>query len=78
MQNILYIGAVLSANLGVLNLFPIPAVDGGRLLFLVIEAIRRKPVNPEMEGRVHFAGFVFLMLFMVFVMYNDITKILIG
>ena len=77
-QNILYIGAVLSANLGVLNLFPIPAVDGGRLLFLVIEAIRRKPVNPEMEGRVHFAGFVFLMLFMVFVMYNDITKILIG
>ncbi len=77
-QSILYIGAVLSANLGVLNLFPIPAVDGGRLLFLIIEAIRRKPVNPEMEGKVHFAGFVFLMLFMVFVMYNDITKILIG
>lgn len=77
-QNILYIGAVLSANLGVLNLFPIPAMDGGRLLFLIIEAIRRKRVNPEMEGRVHFAGFVCLMLFMVFIVYNDITKIFIG
>lgn len=77
-QNIMYIGAVLSANLGVLNLFPIPAMDGGRLLFLLLEAIRRKPINPEMEGRVHFAGFVCLMLFMVFIVYNDITKIFIG
>ena len=53
-------------------------MDGGRLLFLLLEAIRRKPINPEMEGRVHFAGFVCLMLFMVFIVYNDITKIFIG
>ena len=77
-QNILYIGAVLSANLGVLNLFPIPAMDGGRLLFLILEAIRRKPVNPEVEGKVHIAGFVCLMLFMMFIMYNDVTKIFVG
>ncbi|HIT87617.1 MAG TPA: site-2 protease family protein [Candidatus Coprocola pullicola] len=77
-QNIMYIGAVLSANLGVLNLFPIPAMDGGRLVFLLLEAIRRKPVDPEMEGRVHFAGFVCLMVFMVFIVYNDITKIFVG
>ena len=77
-QNIMYIGAVLSANLGVLNLFPIPAMDGGRLVFLLLEAIRRKPVDPEMEGRVHFAGFVCLMVFMVFIVYNDITEIFVG
>ena len=53
-------------------------MDGGRLLFLILEAIRRKPVNPEVEGKVHFAGFVCLMLFMMFIMYNDVTKIFVG
>lgn len=66
---------LLSANLGVMNLLPIPALDGGRLLFLIIEGIRRKPVNREKEGLVNGIFFVLLMLLMVFVFYNDITNL---
>ena len=66
---------LLSVNLGVLNLLPIPALDGGRLLFMLIEVVRGKPLPPEKEGIVHFAGFVALMILMVFVMYNDIAKL---
>ncbi len=72
----LYMSVLLSANLGVMNLLPLPALDGGRLVFILIEAIRGKPVDREKEGFVHFAGLVVLMLFMVFVMYNDIIKII--
>lgn len=67
---------LLSVNLGVMNLLPIPALDGGRLLFLLIEVVRGKPIPPEKEGVVHFVGFVALMILMVFVMYNDIARIL--
>lgn len=74
--NMLYMAVLLSANLGVMNLLPLPALDGGRLLFILIEAVRGKPVDKEKEGYVHFAGFIVLMLFMVFVMYNDILRIL--
>ncbi len=73
--NILNIGILLSANLGVMNLIPFPALDGGRLIFLFIEAIRGKRVPPEKEGMVHFAGFALLMVLMVVVMYNDIMRI---
>ncbi|MBR4015709.1 MAG: site-2 protease family protein [Anaerotignum sp.] len=73
-QNVIYIGAVLSANLGVLNLFPIPALDGGRILFLLIEAIRRRPMDTETESKLQFLGFVFLMGLMAFVFYGDIMK----
>lgn len=73
--NMLNISLLLSVNLGVMNLLPLPALDGGRLVFLVIEAIRGKPVPPDKEGMVHFAGFVVLMLLMVFVMYNDIMRL---
>lgn len=73
---ILRMSILISANLGVMNLLPIPALDGGRLVFLLIEALRGKPVDREKEGMVHFAGLVVLMLFMVFVMYNDIVRIL--
>ncbi len=66
---------LLSVNLGVMNLLPIPALDGGRLLFLLVEVVRGKPLPPEKEGIVHFVGFVALMLLMVFVMYNDIARI---
>lgn len=66
---------LLSVNLGVMNLLPIPALDGGRLLFLLIEVVRGKPLPPEKEGVVHFVGFVALMILMVFVMYNDIARI---
>ena len=74
--NMLYMAVLLSANLGVMNLLPLPALDGGRLVFLAVEAIRRKPVNRELEGMIHFAGLMFLMALMLVVMYHDIVKIL--
>lgn len=75
-MNMLNMAVLLSANLGVMNLLPIPALDGGRLVFLIIEAIRKKPLNREAEGMIHFAGLMLLMLLMVVVMYQDIMKIL--
>ena len=66
---------LLSANLGVMNLLPIPALDGGRLVFLVIEAIRKKPINREIEGRIHFAGFALLMLLILYVSVHDVIKL---
>ena len=71
----LYITIMLSANLGVMNLLPLPALDGGRLVFLIIEAIRGKGVNPEKEGMVHFVGIMLLFALMIVVMFNDIRKI---
>ncbi len=71
----LEIVVLLSVNLGIMNLLPFPALDGGRLLFLLIEVVRGKPVSPEKEGLIHFAGMALLMLLMAFVMYNDIMKI---
>ncbi len=75
-MNMLYMSVLLSANLGVMNLLPLPALDGGRLVFILIEAVRGKPIDRDKEGYVHFAGFVLLMLLMVFVMYNDIIRII--
>ena len=69
------IAILLSANLGVVNLLPLPALDGGRLVFMFIEAVRGKPISPEKEGMVHFVGMALLMLLMVFVMYNDIARL---
>ena len=74
--NMLNLAMLLSVNLGVLNLLPLPALDGGRLVFLLIEVVRGKPIPPEKEGMVHLAGFAVLIGFMVFVMYNDIVKLL--
>ena len=74
-MNLLNIAILLSANLGVMNLLPIPALDGGRLIFLIVEAIRRKRVEPELEAKIHFAGLMLLMLLMVVVMFNDVRKI---
>ena len=73
--NLMNFGVLISANLGVMNLLPIPALDGGRLVFLIVEAIRRKRIPPEKEGMVHFAGFALLMVLMVVVMYNDILRL---
>jgi regulator of sigma E protease len=67
--------AILSINLGIFNLLPLPALDGGRLLFLGVEALRGKPIDPQKEGLVHFIGFAFLMLLMLVVTWNDIQKI---
>ena len=65
---------LLSVNLGVMNLLPLPALDGGRLVFQFIEVIIGKPVPPEKEGLVHMVGMIALMGLMVFVLFNDITK----
>lgn len=70
-----YWAILLSANLGVMNLLPLPALDGGRLVFLLIEAVTKKKVNPNIEGIIHFAGFVLLMALMVFVFMNDIKRL---
>lgn len=72
----LQIVVLLSVNLGIMNLLPIPALDGGRLVFMLVEVVRGRPVPPEKEGMVHFAGLVVLMVLMVFIMYNDIMRIL--
>lgn len=74
-MNMLNMAVMLSANLGIMNLLPFPALDGGRLIFLIIEAIRRKPTNRQIEGMVHFVGFVLLMLLMVLVLYQDVMKL---
>ena len=74
--NMMNICILLSANLGVVYLLPIPALDGGRLVFLIVEAVRGKPVPPEKEGWVHTIGFALLMVLMVFILYNDIHKLL--
>lgn len=66
--------AILSVNLGIMNLIPLPALDGGRLVFLLLEAVRGKPVDPQKEGMVHFLGFAFLMLLILVITWNDIQK----
>lgn len=66
---------MISANLGVMNLLPFPALDGGRLVFLIIEGLRRKPLNRNIEGMVNMAGMILLMAFMVFVLFNDIGRL---
>ncbi|MBQ3790089.1 MAG: site-2 protease family protein [Lachnospiraceae bacterium] len=67
---------LLSVNLGVLNLLPIPGLDGGRLLFAFIEVLRGKPIPQEKEGYVHLAGMIALIALMVVVLFNDIGKFL--
>ena len=75
-MNMLNMVILLSANLGVMNLIPFPALDGGRLIFLIIEAVRGKPIDRDKEGMVHFIGFIALMALMVVVFYQDIVKLL--
>lgn len=72
--NILYFAAMLSVNLGIMNLLPLPALDGGRLLFFAVEAVRGKPVDRQKEGMVHFVGILLLMILMVVVTWNDIQR----
>lgn len=73
--SLLYMTAFLSINLGFINLLPIPALDGGRLVFLFIEAILGRPISREKEGYVHFIGFVFLMGLIIFVSFKDIIRL---
>jgi regulator of sigma E protease len=78
MSYLIFWAATLSLYLGIFNLLPIPALDGSRLLFMGIEALRGKPVDPNRESMVHFVGFALLMLLMVAVTYNDILRLING
>lgn len=75
---LLNFAAYLSINLGILNLLPIPALDGSRIVFAVVQAVRRKPMEPEKEGFVHWLGFLLLMLLIVIVTFNDIVRLIKG
>ena len=74
-QNLVFLMILITVNLGVFNLLPLPALDGGRLVFLLWEMITRKPVPQKYEALVHFVGIILLLLLMVFVTYSDITKL---
>ncbi|MDC7278238.1 RIP metalloprotease RseP [Butyrivibrio fibrisolvens] len=74
--NLLSIAILLSANLGVMNLLPFPALDGGRIVLIIFEAIRGKKMKPEIENGINLVGFALLMLLMIIVMYNDIIKLM--
>lgn len=77
-QPLLLLMALITINLGVFNLLPLPALDGGKLLLLLLEAIRRKPIPEKYEIIINTAGFVLLMVLMVFVTFNDITRLVTG
>lgn len=72
---LLRLTAIISVNLGIINLVPFPALDGGRILFLGVELVRGKPVDPEKEGIVHFIGFILLMALIVLILYKDIVTL---
>jgi len=78
LNNILLMMVIITVNLGVVNLLPFPALDGGRLVFLIVEGIRRKPVNPKYEGWVNAAGFALLLCFMAIVTFSDILRLVTG
>ena len=73
--NYIYLLAVISISLGITNLLPIPALDGGKILILLIEVIRRKPIKPETEATIQLLGFSILLALTIFVTYNDIIRI---
>ena len=72
---LLCLTALLSINVGVINLLPFPAFDGGRILFLIIEKIKGSPVDPKVENTIHSIGFILLILLMIYVTFNDILKL---
>ncbi len=74
-ENLLYLVALLSINVGFLNLLPFPAFDGGRILFLIIEKIKGSPVKPETENMIHTIGFFLLLALMVYVTFNDVLRL---
>jgi regulator of sigma E protease len=72
--NLLLLTALISISLGIMNLLPIPALDGGRLFFLLVEAIRGRSIDPEKEGTIHFIGFAILIILILFVTYQDLLR----
>ncbi len=73
--NVIYLIALLSINVGFINLIPLPAFDGGRILFLLIEKIKGSPIKPETESKIHAIGFILLMILMVYITFNDILRL---
>ena len=69
---------LISASLGIMNLLPIPAMDGGRLVFMLIEVVRGKPISQEKEGMIHFIGLLLLFGLIIFLTFNDVTNLLNG
>ncbi|MEE1153793.1 MAG: M50 family metallopeptidase [Acutalibacteraceae bacterium] len=78
LNNLLFMLMVISVNLGVFNMLPVPALDGGRFFFLLIEAIFRKPIPSKYEGLVHSIGFVILILFMLIISFKDVFRLFTG
>lgn len=74
-HSLVYLCAIITINLGLFNLLPIPALDGGRLFFQLIELIRRKPIDRKYEGYIHAAGMMILLLLMVLITLKDIVKL---
>ncbi len=74
-STLLYLFVFISLNLGVMNLLPLPALDGGRILFTLVECIIRRPINPKFEGYVHFAGMILLFAFMALITVFDVAKL---
>jgi len=78
LEMILRFAIVISISLGIFNLLPIPALDGGRLFFILIELVRGKPINPEREGMIHFIGLMLLFGLMIFLTFNDVLNLIRG
>lgn len=74
-ENVLYLIALLSVNVGVINLLPLPAFDGGRILFLLIEKLKGSPVDAKWENIIHSIGFILLMILMLYITLNDIFRL---
>ena len=75
MGNLFYLASIISINLGIINLLPIPALDGSRIIFLALEGIRGKPIDPQKEGFIHFIGFSLLILLMILIAFQDVTRL---
>ncbi len=75
LESLIMLVVLITVNVGIFNLLPLPALDGGRLLFLAFEGVFRRPVNPKYEGLVHFIGLILLLLLMVVVTFSDIVKL---
>ena len=78
LNNLVFMMMVISVNLGIFNMLPIPALDGGRFFFLLIEAVRRKPIPPKYEGVVHTVGFLILIAFMILISFKDVMRLFSG
>lgn len=74
--SLMHLSALIAINLGIFNLLPLPALDGGQIFLLLVEAIRRKPLKKEIEGYINFIGLALLMLLLLFVTFQDITKLI--